>query len=135
MKLCVTEPDFLEKNFLSQNLGKWTKNRPKTGFFEFIEKFALKFSLDLLYNENLYYLLCSCTDPLFGKIFVPGIWSKMFSANQIIGFFNQTYLQNKSVKEPDFLHVDTYSHELKVYQKILGWAWSKMGVTTLVMGL
>ena len=31
MKLCVTEPDFLEKNFLPQKLGKWAKNGPKTG--------------------------------------------------------------------------------------------------------
>ena len=29
MKLCVTEPDFLEKNFLPPKLGKWTKNGPK----------------------------------------------------------------------------------------------------------
>ena len=30
-----------------------------------------------------------------GKIFVPEIWAKMFSANQIAGYFNQPYLQNK----------------------------------------
>ena len=40
MKLCVTEPDFPEKSFLLRKLGKWTKNGPKTGFFEFIEKFC-----------------------------------------------------------------------------------------------
>ena len=27
MKLCVTVPDFLEKLFLPQKLGKWAKNR------------------------------------------------------------------------------------------------------------
>ena len=41
MKLYVTELDFLEKNFLTPKLGKWTKNGPETGFYEFIEKFSL----------------------------------------------------------------------------------------------
>ena len=40
MKFCVTEPDFLEKIFLPKTLGKWVKNGPKTGFFEYIEKFC-----------------------------------------------------------------------------------------------
>ena len=40
----------------------------------------------------------------------------MFSANQIAGFFNQSYLQNKWMKQPDFLHVDTNSNKLKVDQ-------------------
>ena len=43
----------------------------------------------------------------------------MFSANQIAGFFNQPYLQNKSVKQPDFLHVDTNSYKFKVNQKLV----------------
>ena len=57
----------------------------------------------------------------------------MFSANQIAEFFNQPYLQNKS--KPDFLHVDTNSHKLKVDQKNFGWAESKMGLVSLVTGL
>ena len=59
----------------------------------------------------------------------------MLSANQIAGFFNQTFLQNKSMKWPVFLHVDTNLHKLKVDQKLFGWAWSKMGVVSLVTGL
>ena len=59
----------------------------------------------------------------------------MFSVNQIAGFFNQPYLQNKSMKYPDFLIDDTNSHKLKFDQKILGWAWLEMGVTSLVTGL
>ena len=38
MEQCVTEPDFPEKFFLSQKLGKWVKNGSKTGLFEYIEK-------------------------------------------------------------------------------------------------
>ena len=99
MKLCVSEPNFLKKKFFLQKSGKWTKNGP-----------------------------CSCTNPIFEKIFVPEIWAKMSSANQIAGFFNQPYLQNKSMKKLDFVHVDTNSHKLKVNQKFLSghgqkWAW------------
>ena len=36
--------------------------------------------------------------------FIPERWAKMFSSNQIAGFFNQPYLQNKSLKKPDFVH-------------------------------
>ena len=59
----------------------------------------------------------------------------MFSASQIAGFFNQPYLQNKSMEQPNFLHVDTNSHKLIVDQKNFGWAWSEMGVASLVTGL
>ena len=41
----------------------------------------------------------------------------MFLANQIAGFFNQPYLQKRSMKWPDFLHVDTNLHKLKVDEK------------------
>ena len=34
-----------------------------------------------------------------------------------------------------FLHVNTGSQKLKTDQNFLGWAWSKMGVASLVMGL
>ena len=36
------------------------------------------------------------------------------------------------MKKPGFLYIDTDSWKLKVDKKILGWAWSKMGVATLV---
>ena len=40
MKLCVTQPDFPEKNFFAPKIGKWHKNGAKTGFLEYIEKFC-----------------------------------------------------------------------------------------------
>ena len=67
MKLCEIYLDFPENCVLIAKLGKWTKNRPKTRFFEFIKNFGDWFRLNLFYNENLYYLLCSCTNPIFGK--------------------------------------------------------------------
>ena len=53
----------------------------------------------------------------------------MVSANQIPGFLNQQFLQNKSLKQPNSLHVDTNSQKLKVDQKFLvgndqKWVWS-----------
>ena len=39
------------------------------------------------------------------------------------------------MKKPEFLRVDTDSWKLKVDQKVLGWACSRMGVTTLVSRL
>ena len=72
---------------------------------------------NLFYNDNLYYLLCPCTNPIFGKKLVPEIYTKMFSANQIAGFLNQPFLQNKSMKQHHFLDVDTNSQKLKVDKK------------------
>ena len=69
-----------------------------TAGFSWKKFFAQKFLLNLFYNDNLYYLLCSCTNPIFGKILLPEIWSQMFSANQIAEIFKQPQLQNKSMK-------------------------------------
>ena len=40
----------------------------------------------------------------------------MLSAIQIAGFLNQPFLQNKSMKQPYFLHVETNLQKLKVDQ-------------------
>ena len=78
---------------------KKREDRPKMdrrqGFFEINENLCHLFLLNLLYNENLYYLLCFCTNPIFGKILVSEIWPKKFLASQVEGFFNQPYLRNK----------------------------------------
>ena len=118
MKLCVTA-EFSRNFFFCAK--KWG-NGPKM-------------DQNLVYNETLCYLLFSCTNLTFWKILVHEIWAKMFSANEIGRFFNQSYLQNKSMKWTDFLHVDTNSHKVKVFQKMFGWVWSEMGVSSLVMGL
>ena len=56
----------------------------------------------------------------------------MLSAIQIAGFLNQPFLQKNLMKRSHFLHVDTNSQKLKVDQKMLGCAWSKMAVANLV---
>ena len=57
MKLCVTEPDILEKIAPK-------RKRARNRFFESIE-------LDLFSDENLYYLVLSFTNSIFVKNFVP----------------------------------------------------------------
>ena len=62
----------------------------------------------------------------------------MVSANQIPGLLNpllKLFLQNKSMKLPNSLHVDTNSQKLKVDGKVFGWEWLKMGLANLVTGL
>ena len=93
IKLYLTEPDILEISFCTKN---W-ENGPKKRFFEFIEKFGYYFLHNLFYIENFYYFLCSCTNPIFEKIFVSEIWANVLS-QQMAGFFNPSYLQKKSVK-------------------------------------
>ena len=44
-------------------------------------------------------------------------------------------LRKKLVELTDFLHVDMLSQKLKVDLNFFGWAWSKMGVASLVMRL
>ena len=110
---------FSKMFFCPQNWENGPK-RAKTGFFEFIKNFCHQVLLNQFYNKNICYLLCSFTNPIFGKFLVPEICTKMFSANHIVGFFNQSYLQNKSLKQSDFLDVDIHSHKLKVDEKCLG---------------
>ena len=38
----------------------------------------------------------------------------MIGANQIAGFLNQLFLQNKLMKKPNFLHVDESPQKLRV---------------------
>ena len=65
-------------------MGKLAKNR---GFFNLKKNFVINFHWILFYNENLYYLLCSCTNPIFGKNLVPEIYANILSANLIAKSF------------------------------------------------
>ena len=45
--------------------------------------------MNLFYNENLHYLLCSCTNPIFGKNFVPDVHAF---------FINNLFMRNTRLK-------------------------------------
>ena len=70
---------------------KWAKN----GFFNLLENLGINFYW--IWSIMKIYIICSVPAQILylGKFFVPEIWAKMFSVNQIAGFFNQPYLQNK----------------------------------------
>ena len=71
-----------------------------------------------------------------GKNIFPEILAKMLSANQIAGVLNQLFLQNKSMKQPHFLHVDPNSQKLiENWSKFFGLGvvkngWSQSGLWT-----
>ena len=46
---------------------------------------------------------------MFGKNLVPVLLAKMLSANQIVVFLNEQNVQNKSMKQTDFVQADTNS--------------------------
>ena len=59
----------------------------------------------------------------------------MLSANQLAGFLNQPFLQNKLMKQPHFLHYDTNSQKLKVVQTFLVGYGQNIGVANVIPGL
>ena len=67
--------------------GKWGK----IGLVEFIEKFGYLFFLIWFFNESVHYLLCSCTNSIFGKNLV---WEEVLWTYQIEGFLSQLYSWN-----------------------------------------
>ena len=83
------------------------------------------------------YIICCVPAqiPYLGNFLFLRYGPKCLQPNQIAGFFNQPYLQSKSMKQPDFLHVDTNSHKLKLNEKFFELEWSEMGVASLVMEL
>ena len=62
----------------------------------------------------------------FVKNPVPEIEAKILWANQIVRSLNHLFLQNKSMKQPHFLHVDI-NIKAKSFGKCFGWAMSKYG--------
>ena len=69
-------------------------------------------------------------------------WLKIFWSGMVKNEVDQSglwtlkwwYRKNELMELTDFLHVDTDSQKLKADQKCIGWAWSKMGVTSLFSG-
>ena len=116
-KVVCDRAGFSVKNLCAPKIGKidqeWAKNR----VLNLLKTFAINFYWICSVIKT--YMLCCCTNPTFGNILASEIWAKIFSTNWIAGFFNQPHLKNKSMKYPDFLHVDANSHKLKDDQKAL----------------
>ena len=58
IKLCMTELDFLEKNFLPKKVGKWVKNGPKQGFLNILKNFVINFYW-ICSIMNIYIICCA----------------------------------------------------------------------------
>ena len=70
MKLCVTEPDFLDNFFLFPKLGKWTKNGPKQGFLNLLNNLVISFYW-ICSIMKIYIICCVPTQILYlGKFFL-----------------------------------------------------------------
>ena len=80
--LCVTV-GFFENNIFASKMDQ------KYGFWNLLEKLNINFLVILIYNGSVYYLLYSCTNPIFGGNLVPEICNKMLLVNQIAQFLNQ----------------------------------------------
>ena len=115
---------FLKKYFCPKN----GENGQKIKFLKFIGKYSL-FFLDLVYNESLYYLLYSCTNPIFGKSLVPKICAKMLLANQITGLLNQLISLEQNDAKAWFFACWYRFMEIKSWLKNIGvgmvkkWVW------------
>ena len=68
------------------------------------------------------YIICyvPAQIPYLGKFFFQRYGSKCSQPTRLQDFFNQPYLQCKSKKSLNFLHVDTNLLKLKVDQKSFG---------------
>ena len=105
IKFCVADLEFLGKTFFAPRIGflKLKKNWIVT--FHWIYSIMKIYIISSLPVQFLYY----------GKSLICEILAKMLSASQITGLLNQLFIQNKSIKQPYFLHFDTNSQILKAH--------------------
>ena len=105
MKLCVTEPDFLEKGFCPKNWGNGLKVSQKQGFLNLLKNVVINF-----------YWICSLM-----KIYI--VFCVPAQMPYLGTFLFLRY--GPEYSQPIRLQDDTNSHKLKVDQKLFGWpVWS-----------
>ena len=122
--------EFLEKPFCSKNSG----NGPKIGFLN-LKKNLVSNLHWICPVMKIYVICCVPAQILHSGKNVPEIQANMLSANQNAGFL--LFLQNKSMKQPHFLHVDTNSQKLKVDRKffvdmVKKWMWSSWSLDSKI---
>ena len=148
MKLSLTEP-----KFFSPKTGNTDQKFVKNSIFFNLLKNLTEILLNLFYDENVYYLLCSCTNSLFGKSFFLSyrpncsqsirLWNFLTSHIFRISQWNSLisgmliYINKKLIKtfsrinrwnELIFLQAGADPRKLKVIWMIFGYVQSKMGM-------
>ena len=85
---------------------------------------------------KVYIIYCVSTQIPYLEVFLFLRYRPKFSQQiKLQGFLiNHIYFQNKSMKQPDFLLVDTDSKVI-VDPNISGWTWSEIGEANLATGL
>ena len=87
-----------KKKICYKNWANGPKMCQKQGFLSLLKNLVSHFYW-VCSVMKIYFICCVPAQiPYLGKFIVPEIWAKIFSANQIARFFNQPYLQNKSMK-------------------------------------
>ena len=110
---------FRENSFCPPNWENGPKIGQKQGFLNLLENLVINFYW--IWSVMKIYIICfvPAQIPYLGKIFVPEIWAKIFSANQdglqdfLINHISRTNQWNSHI----FLHFDANSLKLKVDQK------------------
>ena len=93
----VCDSQIFQKKHFAQKIGKMGQ---KQGFLNILKNFVINFYW-ICSIMKIYIICCVPAQiPNWEKFWFLryGIWAKMFSVNQIAGFFNQPYLQNKSME-------------------------------------
>ena len=131
LKLCVTESSFLEKFFSPQKLGKLTQNGPKTGIFQFIGKFGHQFLLNLIYMKFIIFAVFLHKSHIWENFcsYGPKCSQPIRLQDFLINRISRTNQWNSPIL---CMLIQIY---IKADQKIFGWAWPEMGVTSLITGL
>ena len=129
-KVVHENPNFWKNFFCFKNWGKG----PKSGFLNLKKNLVISFHRIYSIMKILLFAVF-INNPIFGKNLTSEIQAKTLSANQIAGFLNHLFLQNKLIKQPHFQHVDTNSQKLKIDFNFFGWACSKVDMANLVFGL
>ena len=121
VKLCMREPDFLEKNFFcSPKLGKWAQNGPKTGFFfNLLENLVTNFYR--LWSIMKIYIICcvAAQIPYLRKFLFLRYGPKCSQPVRLQDFLINHISRTNQWSSLNFC-VDTISHKSKVNKKFWG---------------
>ena len=135
MTLWVTEPNFPEKYFALQKLGKWTKNGPKKGFLNLLKNLVINIYW-ICSKLKIYIICCVSTQiPYLGKFLFLRYAPKCSQPIKLQDFLID-HIFRTIIEMAWWFFTCWYKFtKIKSWSKHFRWAWSKMGVASLVTGL
>ena len=118
------------KIFLAPKIGEIDQ---KWFCFEFKENVGHWFLLNSFYNENLYYLQCSCTNAILRKILF--LRYRPNAVNQSDCLIFKSTISPEQIDEIASFFACRYKFTKIKLWKFFSWACPKIGLTSLVSGL